>query len=314
MTLDPKESTGNSLSAGLCIAVLSSFVNGSTFVLQKKGILQAQKRGVSYLTECVWWSGTLAMVLGQVGNFLAYNMAPAALVTPLGALGVPFGSLLASYMLQENLNVLGKLGCVLSCAGAAVLIIHAPKSENVSSRMELEEKLGDPVFLGYLCVILLLLLLLILWVAPVHGPTNIMVYSTICSLLGSFTVPSSKGLGLAAQDVFTGDPSNQRALCLLGLLLVTLASSVLIQFTYINKALEHFDSSVFGAVYYVTFTTLVTLATAILFREWSDVGAVDCLGMLCGFVTVSVGIVLLQVFKEFTWSWNDVNKAPRKKD
>lgn len=47
-------------------------------------------------------------------------------------------------MLQENLNVLGKLGCVLSCAGAAVLIIHAPKSENVSSRMELEEKLGDP--------------------------------------------------------------------------------------------------------------------------------------------------------------------------
>ncbi|XP_041115838.1 magnesium transporter NIPA1-like isoform X3 [Polyodon spathula] len=216
--------------------------------------------------------------------------------------------------LWENLNVLGKLGCVLSCTGAAVLIIHAPKSECVSSRVELEEKLGDPVFLGYLCVVLLLLLLLITWVAPVHGPTNIMVYSTICSLLGSFTVPSSKGLGLAAQDVFTEDPSSQRALYLLGLLLFTLASSVLIQFTYINKALEHFDSSVFGAIYYVTFTTLVTLATAILFREWSDLGAVDCLGMLCGFVTVSVGIVLLQVFKEFTWSWSDVKKAPRKKD
>ncbi|XP_041127493.1 magnesium transporter NIPA1-like [Polyodon spathula] len=250
------------------------------------------------------------MALGQAGNFLAYNMAPAALVTPLGALGVPFGSLLASYLLQENLNVLGKPGYVLSCTGAAVLIIHTPKSESGSSRVELEEKLGDPVFLGYLCVVLLLLL--IMWVTPVHGPTN-MVYSTICSLLGTVKLPSSKGLGLAAQDVFIGDPSNQRALYLLGLLLVTLASSVLIQFTYTNKALEHFDSSVIGAVYYVTFTTLVTLATSILFREWSEMGAVDSLGMVCGFVTVSVGIVL-QVFKEFTWSWSDVKKAPRKKD
>lgn len=32
---------------GVGIAVLSSFVNGSTFVLQKKGILRARKSGTS---------------------------------------------------------------------------------------------------------------------------------------------------------------------------------------------------------------------------------------------------------------------------
>ncbi|OXB80415.1 UNVERIFIED_CONTAM: hypothetical protein H355_003471, partial [Colinus virginianus] len=82
--------------------------------------------------------------LGQIGNFLAYTAVPTVLVTPLGALGVPFGSILASYLLKEKLNILGKLGCLLSCAGSVVLIIHSPKSESVTTQAELEEKLTNP--------------------------------------------------------------------------------------------------------------------------------------------------------------------------
>ncbi|XP_027582157.1 magnesium transporter NIPA1 isoform X3 [Pipra filicauda] len=132
------------VSLGLSVAVVSSLVNGSTFVLQKKGIVRARGRGTSYLTDIVWWSGTIAMALGQIGNFLAYTAVPTVLVTPLGALGVPFGSILASYLLKEKLNILGKLGCLLSCAGSVVLIIHSPKSESVTTQAELEEKLTNP--------------------------------------------------------------------------------------------------------------------------------------------------------------------------
>lgn len=32
-----------------------------------------------------------AVAVGQIGNFLAYTAVPTVLVTPLGALGVPFG-------------------------------------------------------------------------------------------------------------------------------------------------------------------------------------------------------------------------------
>lgn len=293
-------------SMGLAVAVLSSIVNGSTFVLQRKGILRAESRGTSYLTELIWWIGTLGMGLGQIGNFLAYNTAPAALVTPLGALGVPFGSLLASYMLQEKLNLLGKLGCLLNCAGSVVLLIHAPKTDNITSREQLEEKLLDPVFLGYICIVLALLVLLIFWIAPSHGSTNIIVYIGICSLLGTFTVPSSKGLGLATQDAFSNNPASQRALYLSIILLTTLLCSIFLQFIYINKALRCFDSSLFGAIYYVFFTVFVILSSGILFQEWSDVSVVDFLGMLCGFITVSVGVLLLQVFKGFAISVTDL--------
>ncbi|XP_042339596.1 magnesium transporter NIPA1 [Plectropomus leopardus] len=288
---------------GIVIAVVSSFINGSTFVLQKKGILRSRDRGRSYLTDAVWWGGTLSMIVGQIGNFLAYNVAPAVIVTPLGALGVLFGAVLASWILKEHLNVLGKLGCVLCCCGSVVLIIHAPKAEAVTSRLELEERLSDPVFVVYALLVVLLLVILIVWVAPAHGTSNIMVYVAICSLLGSFTVPSSKGLGLAAQDVFGDGQSSSRALAVFLGLLGTLAVSILIQFFFINKALECFSSNVFEAIYYVTFTSSVILASALLFKEWTALTMTDSLAMLCGLTTVCVGVVLLRISQEALITW-----------
>lgn len=291
--------------AGIVIAIVSSFINGSTFVLQKKGILRSRARGGSYLCDAVWWTGTLCMILGQIGNFLAYNVAPAVIVTPLGALGVLFGAVLASWILNEHLNLLGKLGCVLCCCGSVVLIIHAPKAEAVTSRAHLEERLLDPVFVMYAFLVLLLLFALIVLVAPSHGKSNIMVYVSICSLLGSFTVPSSKGLGLAAQDVFGGSSGQQSdgALALLVGLAAVLAVSLLIQFYFINKALERFSSNAFEAIYYVTFTTTVIMASALLFREWTALTPVDCLAVLCALATVCVGVVLLRISHEASVIW-----------
>ncbi|XP_027013177.1 magnesium transporter NIPA1 isoform X2 [Tachysurus fulvidraco] len=302
-----EENSSLSLVVGVGIAVVSSFINGSTFVLQKKGILRSHKAGRTYLSDCVWWTGTLAMIVGQVGNFLAHNTAPAVLVTPLGALGVLFGAVLASWILQEQLGLLGKLGCVLCCCGSVVLTIHSPMSHSVLSRAEFQQRLLNPVFVTYVTLVLLLLVLLIGWLSPAYGTSNIMVYVGICSLLGTFTVPSCKGLGLAAKDVFGGDTSPDNGalflfLSLLGILLV----SIITQFTFINRALESFSANVFEAVYYVTFTSSVILATAILFKEWEALGALDCLGILCGFATVSVGVTLLRVSQEAVLTWTPV--------
>ncbi|XP_062853115.1 magnesium transporter NIPA1 [Trichomycterus rosablanca] len=302
-----EEDSTASVAAGVGIAVISSFINGSTFVLQKKGILRSHTSGRSYLLDCVWWCGTLAMIVGQIGNFLAHNAAPAVLVTPLGALGVLFGAVLASWILQEHLNVLGKLGCVLCCCGSVVLIIHSPKSGSVESRAELEQRLLDPVFLSYIALVVVLLIILIVWLSPAYGKSNIMVYVGICSLLGTFTVPSCKGLGLTAKEAFSGDmTTDNRALYLFLCLLTVLIVSILIQFTFINKALESFGSNMFEAVYYVLFTFSVILASAILFKEWETLGILDCLGILCGFTTVSVGVMLLRISQEAVLQWGPV--------
>ncbi|XP_072246171.1 magnesium transporter NIPA1 isoform X2 [Leuresthes tenuis] len=242
------------------------------------------------------------MIIGQIGNFVAYNVAPAVIVTPLGALGVLFGAVLACWILEEHLNILGKLGCILCCCGSVMLIIHAPKAE-ATSRLELEDRLSDPVFVIYLLLVVLLLIALIVWIAPAHGTSNIMVYVAICSLLGNFTVPCSKGLGLVAPDAFGEGPSSVRALTLFLGLLGTLAVSILIQFFFINKALECFSSNMFEAIYYVAFTSTVIFASALLFKEWTALTITDSLAMLCGLTTVCVGVVLLHISQDALINW-----------
>ncbi|XP_030626045.1 magnesium transporter NIPA1-like [Chanos chanos] len=292
---------------GVGLAVVSSFINGSTVVLQKV------EKGGSRLADCVWWSGTLAMIVGQIGNALAYSSGPATVVAPLGALGILFGAVLASRVLQEQLNRLGKLGCVLCSCGSVVLAVHAPKFENVASRVELEERLMDSVPLIYISVVVLLLIILIGWFAPAYGSSNIMVYVGICSLLGSFTVPSIKGLKLAAPDVIHGPNTDIRAVYLFLGLLGTLAVSILIQFTFINKALENFSSTMFDTIYYVTFNSTVILASAVLLREWMALSVVDCVGIFCGFITVAVGVALLQISPDYpSVTWKQTKLATKK--
>lgn len=43
---------------------------------------------------------------------------------------------------------------------------------------------------------------------------------------------------------------------------------VTVQMTYLNKSLDLFNTGIVTPVYYVMFTTLVIIASAILFKEW----------------------------------------------
>lgn len=53
------------------------------------------------------------MGIGEAANLLAYAFAPAALVTPLGALSVLVAAILSSKFLNEKLNFIGKV-CMVS--------------------------------------------------------------------------------------------------------------------------------------------------------------------------------------------------------
>lgn len=55
-----------------------------------------------------------------------------------------FSAVLSSTFLNEQLNVHGKIGCILSILGSTVMVIHAPQEEEVSSLESMAEKLKDP--------------------------------------------------------------------------------------------------------------------------------------------------------------------------
>ena len=52
-------------------------------------------------------------------------------------------AVLSSYILNEKLNLLGKLGCLTCLLGATVVVIHAPREEELADMQELGRKLMD---------------------------------------------------------------------------------------------------------------------------------------------------------------------------
>lgn len=77
------------------------------------------------------------MIGGEIANFAAYAFAPAILVTPLGALSVLVSAVLASWMLKEELLLLGKVGCGLCIVGSTIIVLNAPEEQAVESVEEI---------------------------------------------------------------------------------------------------------------------------------------------------------------------------------
>lgn len=146
------------------------------------------------------------MGAGDVTNFAAYAFAPATLVTPLVTLSVLVSAILSSYFLNERLNLHGKIGCLLSILGSTVMIIHAPKKEEIETLNEMSHKLGDPGFVVFATFVVIVALIFIFVVGPRHGQTSILVYITIYSVIGAFSVSCVKSLGIAIKELLAGKP------------------------------------------------------------------------------------------------------------
>jgi hypothetical protein len=152
--------------------------------------------------------------MGEAANFAAYSFAPAILVTPLGAGSVFISAILASFFLNEHLTSIfssclilldeGKIGCSLCILGSIIIILHAPEEEDIQSVEKILEYAIRPGFLLYMVLVGVISLYLIYQVAPVYGKKHMLVYVTICSLVGSISVMACKGFGIAIKLSIAG--------------------------------------------------------------------------------------------------------------
>ena len=58
---------------------------------------------------------------------------PQVLVTPLGALSVLIGAVLAAIFLNEELGRIGGIGCALCLLGSLVIVLHAPEDKEIKT-------------------------------------------------------------------------------------------------------------------------------------------------------------------------------------
>uniref|UniRef100_A0A452ZJH0 Probable magnesium transporter n=2 Tax=Aegilops tauschii subsp. strangulata TaxID=200361 RepID=A0A452ZJH0_AEGTS len=290
---------------GIVLALLSSGFIGSSFIIKKKGLrraavssgISAGVGGHSYLLEPLWWVGMITMIVGEIANFVAYAFAPAVLVTPLGALSIIVSAVLAHFILNERLHALGVLGCVMCIAGSMVIVIHAPLEQEITSVKEIWHMATQPSFLLYVASVIVLVSVLVFHFSPLWGQSNVLIYTAICSLMGSLSVMSVKALGTSLKLTFEG--TNQLAYPETWFFMLVVAICVLTQMNYLNKALDTFNTAVVSPIYYVMFTSLTILASIIMFKDWSGQSLGSITSEICGLIVVLSGTILLHVTKDY---------------
>ncbi|KAL9244875.1 hypothetical protein vseg_018592 [Gypsophila vaccaria] len=288
---------------GLVLAVGSSLFIGTSFILKKKGLRKAAVHGTSagyggytYLLEPLWWAGMVTMFIGEAANFVAYAFAPAVLVTPLGALSIIVSAVLANFILKERLSKLGILGCLSCIVGSVVIVLHAPQEESPTSVQQIWDLATQPAFLIFVAAALAIVAVLILYLEPLFGQSNVLVYLGICSLMGSLTVVSIKAIGIAIKLTLEG--INQLTFPQTWFFMTVGAICVIMQLNYLNKALDTFNAAIVSPIYYVMFTTLTIAASAIMFKDWSGQDASSIASEICGFITVLSGTIILHSTRE----------------
>lgn len=280
---------------GLLLAISSSFAIGSSFVLTKIGLLKDGSRGESltYLKNPIWIMGTTMMAVGEIANFAAYTFAPPILVTPLGALSVIIGAVLASVFLKEKLGVLGKLGCGICLLGSIIIVLHAPEDKEIDTVDEILMYAERPAFMLYLILVGIFSVFMIFRIAPKFGSKHPMIYISICSAVGSISVCAIKAFGIALKLTLSGN--NQFSHPSTYIFIITVVICILTQMNYFNKALAQFDTSIVNPLYYVTFTTATLLASFILFGGFNTASMVDVISLLSGFLIIFSGVYLLDI-------------------
>ena len=258
--------------AGVLCAVVGNVVNSLGFLL-KRHVHTSNSEGVSVLRLPVWWVALTCLVVGELGNLAAYGMAPAAVVSPLGAVTVVSNAVLSRVYLKEHISSRGVSGVVLALMGSVLVVMDTPVS------------LDDTCI--YDCIVswsgLVLVLVVVVGCFTLANPFNyhyllprelakrhVVFYCMICSLLGVITVASAKGIATAIEQTVGGDAGmflNADTSWLTYVLIVSVIASNLLQLYFLNVVLAHFEASVVVPVYYIFFTSVSIATGMILFHE-----------------------------------------------
>lgn len=177
---------------GIYLAIIGNLIISAALNLTKyaHNMNQGEK---PYTSLPLWWCGLACTILGEIGNFAAYGFAEASLVAPLGAVSVLANAFIAALVLGEGLRLRDIVGCVLCVAGGTIIVFATPSPSAELSPDGFLANLQATTFLVYMAV-LVVTVAVMLAMQERYGHRHVAYYVLLCSLIGSVTVMSCKGV------------------------------------------------------------------------------------------------------------------------
>lgn len=133
------------------------------------------------------------------------------------------------------------MGCAICLIGSVIIVLHAPPDTEIQTVDEILHYAIQPGFLFYCTVVAVFAGVMIYKVAPRYGRKTPLIYISICSTVGSVSVMSIKGFGIAVKLTLSGN--NQFTHPSTYVFAIVVVVCILTQMNYFNKALDQFDTS-----------------------------------------------------------------------
>ncbi|KAI7861793.1 magnesium transporter NIPA-domain-containing protein [Spinellus fusiger] len=251
---------------------------------------QEQTKGgdSDYLKSKLWWLGISLMVLGEVGNFVAYGFAPASTIAPLGTITLVANVILAPLMLKETFRLRDFMGVLLAVMGAATVVLSSNSEETALSPDMIMEALTQTrslVYFGLTGAAMIALTVL----SPIYGSSSIMIDLGLVAIYGGYTVLCTKSvaslLSLTLLNMFGYTVSY--------VLIITLVVTAVVQVKYLNRALQRFESTQVIPTQFVLFTISVIIGSAVLYHDFDGMSMEQTSRFMTGCAVEFLGVYLI---------------------
>ncbi|PWN87102.1 DUF803-domain-containing protein [Acaromyces ingoldii] len=243
-----------------------------------------------FLRSKLWWLGMGLMVVGEFGNFLSYGFAPASLVAPLGAVALLSNVLISPVLLHERFLPSDIGGILLAIIGAVTVVFSSKQNDARLGPDELWDAIRTSAFIAYSIVAIVVAAVLVWCSTTRWGQRLILIDVGVCAIFGGFTVLSTKGL---SSLLSRGNPFDLIRYPITYGLVIVLVSTAVAQITYLNRALQRFDSREVIPTQFVLFTISAIVGSAVLYRDFADMDPHRLINFLFGCLTTFAGVFTL---------------------
>ncbi|CAO3652810.1 unnamed protein product [Mucor hiemalis] len=219
----------------------------------------------NYLQSRIWWLGISVMILGELGNFIAYGFAPASTIAPLGTTTLVSNAILAPILLNERFRKRDFLGISFAIIGATGVVYSSKSKEtDLSPELILHILTQTRSLLFYLITVIVICFLTVL--SEFHSDETIFVNLGLVALYGSYTVLATKGVS----SMLSVTLYHMLRYTITYVLLLVLVSSAVMQIKYLNRALQHFESTTVIPTQFVLFTISAIIGSAVVYKDFDQ--------------------------------------------
>eukprot|EP00948_MAST-09A_sp_MAST-9A-sp1_P003059 g3059.t1 len=299
---------------GIIIAIFASTSSNlgvnfekHAFNTEQKAAKLEKRKERAYTSLWRWWLGIALIVLGGIGDFACYGLAPQTIVTPMGSLALVSNVFFAHFWLGEAVNKLDLVGTFLILIGAILAVAFGDHDEQCFTLAQLLELYHNPSVIGNF-VFVILFLGAFYALSKVCEKTleeegeeseryqklkhlHPLCYPALGGVWGGQTCLFAKSTAEVLKMTFQGN--NQLVYFETWAILCAMISTIVLETHFLATGLKYFDALYIVPTFQCFFLASSVIGGAIFFQELANFSALQWIFFPSGVILCMIGVFLL---------------------